>query len=138
MASLKPKISQVFDSILKEIRNTTHTTVLRFRQPLPHPSHEYSPQPWVLPSDQSPAHFANRPVAMTNPSSALTLIYLLRIILICLGLTLCLLLTTKIPTTWIMRLLSSQPKMSTHHVGLTSRPSALNSHLFSKPSIGIN
>ena len=53
MAFLKPKISQVFDSILEEIHSTAHnkvlhTTVLRFRQPLPHPSHEYSSQPWAL------------------------------------------------------------------------------------------
>lgn len=53
MAFLKLKISQVFDSILEQIHSTAHnkvlhTTVSRFRQPLPHPSHKYSPQPWAL------------------------------------------------------------------------------------------
>ena len=40
----------------------------------------------LLPSDQSRVHFANRPVVMTNTSSALVLIYLQRTVLFCLGL----------------------------------------------------
>ena len=82
----------------------------------------------LIPSD----HFINRPVATTNTSSALALVYLLRIVIICLGLALCLLLTTKNLTTWTTCHLSSRLKMSTHHVPQHARShvaSALNSHL---------
>ena len=143
MAFLKRKISQAFDSILKEIHSTAHnkflhTTVSRFRQPLPHPLHEYSPQPWAITKRPKSCPLCKQAGCNDQPFLSSYPYLPPRIILICLGLTLCLLLTIKILTTWIMRLLSSQMKMSTHHVGLTSRPSALDSHLFSKPSIGIN
>ena len=87
--------------------------------------------------DQSPAHFVNSRVAMTNTSSALALIYPQRTILTCLGLALCLPLATKILTTWIMRPLPSRRKMSTHHVPQHAQShmvSVLNSHLTSKPT----
>ena len=105
LASLKPKISQSLDSLLEEIRSTADTKVLcttasRFRLAL---CTSLRPSHGLLPSDQSPAHFVNRPVAMTNPSLVLALIYLQRTVLTCLGLASCLPLTTTILTTWIMR-----------------------------------
>ena len=142
LASLKPEISQALDSLLEEIRSTADTKVLRttasrFRQPR-YPS--ILPSHGLLPSDQSPAHFVNRPVVMINTSSALTLIYLQRTVLFCLGLASCLPLTTKILTVWIIRLLSPRPKMNTHHLPQHARShvaSVLNSHLASKPSASI-
>lgn len=52
LASLKPEISQALDSLLKEIRSTAdskvlRTTAVRFRQLLPRPSYKSSPQPWT-------------------------------------------------------------------------------------------
>ena len=52
LASLKPEISQALDSLLKEIRSTADTKVLRitasrFRQPSSRPSHKPSPSPWA-------------------------------------------------------------------------------------------
>ena len=58
-------------------------------------------------------HFVNRQVVMINNSSALALIYLQRTVLFCLGFASCLPLTTKILPIWIIRPLSSRPKMNT-------------------------
>ena len=77
---------------------------------------------------------------ISNTSSAFALIYLKTVVLTCLRLAFCLLLTTKILTTWITRHLSSRPKMSTHHVLQHARShvaSTLKSHLTSKPFTGI-
>ena len=132
LASLKPEISQALDSLLQDIRSTADTKVLHTTSLLPRHG--------LLPSDQSPAHFVNRPVAITNTSSALALIYLQRTVLICLGLASCLPLTTKNLTTWTMLPLSPQPKMSPHCVPPLARShvaSVLNSLLTSKPSTSI-
>ena len=102
----------------------------------------------LLLSDQNPAHFVNRPVAMIDQhflSSFSTLSQLFSRppedrILIRLDLALCLLLTTRTLTTWIACHLSSRPKMSTHLVpqhAWSHVASALNSHLTSKPSTDI-
>ena len=140
MAFLKPKISQVFDSFLEEIHSTAHNKVLhtpvsRFRQPLPHPLHKYSPQPWALTKQPKSCPLCKQASRNDQPflSSYPYLppedhTYLSRSHVMST-------LDNKDPD---IRLLSSQMKMSTHHVGLMSQPSALNSHLFSKPSIGIN
>ena len=100
----------------------------------------FLPSHGLLPGDQSHVHFVNRPVVMTNTSSTLVLIYLQRIVPFCLGLASCLPLTTRILTVWIIRPLSSRPKMNTHHVPQHARShvaSVLNSHLISKPSTSI-
>lgn len=140
MAFLKPKISQVFESILEEIHSTAHnkvlhTTVSRFRQPLPHPLHKHSSQPWALTKQPKSCPLCKQagrndqpflssyPYLPPEDHTYLSWSHEMST------------LDNKDPD---IRLLSSQMKMSTHHVGLMSRPSALNSHLFSKPSIGIN
>ena len=129
LAFLKPEISQALDLSLGKLAvppTPTSSAPQRRGSDSQHLALRTSllPSHGLLPSDQSPAHFVNRPVAMTNTSLALALIYLQRTVLICLGLTSCLPLMTKILPTWIMRPLSSRPKMSTHHVHQHARLSS--------------